>query len=344
MRPEQTEQLFVETLISQSIEQNKIAEGKIGAIEKLAGDASTRRYYRVATSCESFVVCLDEPILEDNREHEFIRVQKALSQNGVRVPKIYDVDTKKGYILEEDLGDVTLLKELASISSVEEEYAMYQPCIDLLLKMHHLNLEKYPSETFNKLSFDQEKLMSEVQFSIKHFINKFMKTTLSPNEEAILLSIFSELCGNLAARPRLFTHRDFHSRNIMVKNKEFVAIDFQDARQGIPQYDLCSVLDDCYYFLNEQNVDKLKRYYWDNLTNKNSYNKSFADFLEIYDMMAIQRVFKAIGSFSYIYSLRGDVRYIKHIGHSFEKLKKILFKYPRFFAMRSLLANIYYEH
>src|SRR3989339_398423 len=344
MRPEESERLFVETLINDSIEQAKLNGCRVGEIEKLAGDASTGRYYRATTTKDSYVVCLDETIHDGQREHEFIPVQRALLANGVRVPKIYDVDVRKGYILEEDLGNVTLLKKSAEITSITEEYLMYQHCMDLLLKIHHLKLDNYKNETFYKLAFDQEKLMSEVNFTIKHFINKFMKTTLSSADEAILINAYSELCGHISTLPRLFTHRDFHSRNIMVKNGEYIAIDFQDARMGIAQYDLCSVLDDCYYFLNEQNVDKLKKYYWDNLDSKKRSTKSYDEFLEIYDIMATQRVFKAIGSFSYIYSLRGDVRYIKHIGHSFEKLRKILFKYPKLTAIRSLLSTIYYEH
>jgi aminoglycoside/choline kinase family phosphotransferase len=130
----------------------------------------------------------------------------------------------------------------------------------------------------------------------------------------------------------------------MCKDNEHVVIDFQDARMGIPQYDLVSLLEDCYYSLNLDNLNNLKRYYWENFIKKNKKQTSYDEFLVLYDYMTIQRTFKAIGSFTYIYNLRNDERYLKYIGYSFEKLRKVLMKYDELKPLRLLLAKLYYEY
>ena len=59
--------------------------------------------------------------------------------------------------------------------------------------------------------------------------------------------------------------------------------------------------------------------------------------------MAIQRVFKAIGSFTYIYHTRKDERYLKYIGFAMEKIKVYLLSNPKYDKLRTLLISVYYE-
>ena len=139
-------------------------------------------------------------------------------------------------------------------------------------------------------------------------------------------------------------HRDYHSRNIMVVNEEVVVIDFQDARMGLPQYDLVSLLEDCYYKVSRDNKHDLKMIYWDNFLQKNCPQESKEEYLRLYDLMTIQRTFKALGSFAYIYKNRNDIRYLKYIGYAFENLRDVLFRYDEFRDLRVCLSEIYYEY
>ena len=141
----------------------------------------------------------------------------------------------------------------------------------------------------------------------------------------------------------VLTHRDFHSRNIMVKEKEFIMIDFQDARMGIPQYDLVSLLEDSYYDIMEENKKALIQYYFDSLSCEIHEQGNFLTFYDLYKDMLLQRAIKAIGSFSYIYELRKDVRYIKYIGHTLEKIRKTMMDDERYTSLRLLLSKYYYE-
>src|SRR5690606_29219861 len=133
MKPEHAERLFVEELVSSSIRSFKIPHGPIKNVDKLTGDASTRRYYRVLVSEVSYVVCIDDP-KSHNQEHPFLVLQKVLLENGVTVPDVLDVDLSKGYILEEDLGDQTMLTRLAEIRSVDEERSLYEASLDQMTK------------------------------------------------------------------------------------------------------------------------------------------------------------------------------------------------------------------
>ena len=129
----------------------------------------------------------------------------------------------------------------------------------------------------------------------------------------------------------------------MVKDGEFILIDFQDARMGIPQYDLVSLLEDCYYELSFDSREKLIEYYYENLPAEIHGQENFENFKCLYRDMALQRVFKAIGSFSYIYETRKDVRYVKYIGFAMEKLKCILLQDNKYEKLRKTLFGYYYE-
>lgn len=152
------------------------------------------------------------------------------------------------------------------------------------------------------------------------------------------------MCETLSNEPRALVHRDYHSRNLMIINGEQVVIDFQDARMGTPLYDLVSLLEDCYYQINTENKTKLIDYYFQTYFKKFDSSKTFEQFKELYDFMAIQRVFKAIGSFAYIYADRKDLRYIKYIGYAFEKVRSIMLKHPSFASERKILSSLYYAN
>ena len=213
-----------------------------------------------------------------------------------------------------------------------------------MISLHQIKAERYPDSNFRHLAFDHTKLMQEVDFSLKFFCDHFLQAKLGPKEREVIRSALDNICQKLEHETRVFTHRDYHSRNIMARGSEMAIIDFQDAMMGIPQYDLVSLLDDCYYELNQDNYQHLKNFYWENSLKNSGHQESFDEFNYLYDLMAIQRTLKAIGSFSYIVTLRNDQRYIKYIGYSFEKLKRLLIKYPKFNKARKVISGLYYAN
>lgn len=339
MKPELSEQLFIEELFENSREKLEHKDVKLNYIDKLTGDASTRRYYRLDCGPESYVACLDNPT--EPEKNSFVNVQQFLFDHNIRVPKIHDMNLKRGYILEEDLGNVTLLHYLSSIDSIEEEERAYKKIIKSLVDIHTIDQKNIDQSKIFDQKFDFEKYQWEIEFTLDFYFKRFLKIK-DPGEIKEILQEFKPICKNLAEQKMVLTHRDFHSRNIMVSNEEFIIIDFQDARWGIPQYDLASLLDDCYYKVHENIKIDLKKYYYEHLPSDIHGQGSFQNFLDLYDDMVIQRVFKAIGSFGYIFETRKDVRYIKYVGFAMEKIRKVMMKNPKYTNLRKVMFRNYY--
>ncbi len=338
MKPELSEQLFIEELFKSSISKAEDQDCQLENIDKLTGDASTRRYYRLFCNNKSFVACLDNPSAEG--ENNFVNVQKFLSSHGVRVPRIYDENLKKGYILEEDLGNETLLHYLSSVENSDKELEIYKKVIDPLIDIHKIPVRDVENSKLFNLKFDFDKLFWEIEFTLDYYYKRFLNIENAKDIEKIQ-ELFKPICQRLSSEKMVLTHRDFHSRNVMVKDGENIIIDFQDARWGIPQYDLASVLDDCYYKVTENNKLEIKKYYYDRL-GEEVIGQSWEKFNELYDDMVLQRVFKAIGSFGYIYATRKDVRYIKYVGFAMEKIRKVMMRNEKYDDLRKVMFRNYY--
>jgi len=343
MKPEQTERFFIEELFNKTQEKEVLKNEKLEEIDKLTGDASTRRYYRIFTDKDSYVVCLDNPFDDDFLKHPFLSVQHFLATHSIRVPRILDHNLSRGYSLQEDLGNETLLHRLGTITSSSEEFEIYKKIIDQLLELHRIPEQSIDNENLFQHRFDYQKFMDETRFTFKYFMNFFNKNM---DEELIgeLELLFDPIMKRLSAQKMVITHRDFHSRNIMIKNNQYYFIDFQDARWGIPQYDLVSLLEDCYYDLSEVSRNELKKYYFENLCPSIHGQDSYEQFLELYDDMLIQRVFKAVGSFCYIYNWRKDERYLKYIGFAMEKIRRVMMNKHKYRELKKKLFQHYYAN
>lgn len=329
---EQSEIFLVEELCKQAMEDGKIKMEKLSSVRKMTGDASTRRYFRVFSETENYVACLATP-----GEDAFATMKEVLQAADVRVPKLYDVSVNRGFFLEEDLGDVTFLKMLSNKRHESEQFDYYIKAIDQMINIHKIDIAAHPNAPFATLFFDEVKLMQEVRMTLDYFLGAYLKC-----EDALAIreieKLFRDIVTQIAKLPRVVCHRDFHSRNIMMKNEELIIIDFQDARQGPRQYDLASLIDDCYFKLGADAKDRLKKYYYEQAGLTGDYQQ----FLYQYDLVAIQRLFKAIGSFSYIYESRKDVRYLKYIGYAFENLRIKLMGLSDYAERAIVLSDIYY--
>ena len=205
-----SETLLVTNLLKRSIDKKKVGLKKIDKLVRLTGDASTRRYYRVYDGTCSFVACLDKPF-SDEQDSEFVSIQKIYLENAVSVPFIYDVSPENGYILEQDLGDCTLLSKLAETSSTVDELKLYQSVLDDLIKIHKIKIEDYPNSSFTKRSFDYNKLLSELEFTYKFMFKKFLNTNYSKKEESVLFSFFEKISSELSQGSKVVCYCDFYS-------------------------------------------------------------------------------------------------------------------------------------
>jgi len=318
--------------------------GKVDSISKIPGDASSRRYYRLSSQGQTFVVMRMEPFSEHNDKLPFIVLQRHLKEAGVDVPAIYATDPERGLMLLEDLGDATLLRHLQDVASADVERHLYERVIDALVDLQHgaspsskpANIDAF------KLRFDHEKLLWEMDNTIEHFYLMHLKRNIRAADRKIMHDGFSEICTFLADQPTVLAHRDFHSRNIMIKDDRLVMIDFQDARMGPATYDLASLLKDSYYQLEEGQIRNLIDYYIARREASSQIRIDHAHFHYEFDLMSVQRNFKAIGSFASFLNRRGDATYLKYIGNTFENIRRTLLRYPQYSRLREVLFHYYY--
>ncbi len=322
----------------------------VTSVSRIPGDASNRKYYRVKALEKSFILMKMESFADQKDSLPFLVVARHLLSSGVDVPQVLDLDAERGLILLEDLGDITLLRQLQGVSTSDGERHLYEKVIDSLVKFQVFASPRSGDGSIEafRLRFDYEKLMWEVDFTIEHLYKTYLKRDLSAQALGQIRDGFSEICSFLAEQPTTLTHRDFHSRNVMIsgsvgeEDARFVMIDFQDARMGPAQYDLASLLKDSYYQLEESQVVRLVDYYIARFEAASGKEIDRTQFVRVFDFMSIQRNFKAIGSFASFMNRRGDPTYLKYIGNTFENIRKDLLKYPRYSQMREALFFNYY--
>lgn len=293
-------------------------------IKKLKGDASERMYFRVTTAKkETFILMQDTDNPAKNSIKNYITLTEILLNSNVCVPHIYGKDVANNLLLLEDGGDISLFE--ATFKKDEQIIlSLYKKTIDEMIKIHETPVDAGDKPCFT-LAFDTEKLMWELDFFLTHA--KECGVFFSDADMTFLRAEFMEICDTISSTERVLTHRDYHSRNVMIKkNKPFV-IDFQDARMGTPAYDLCSLLKDSYINLEKHLVDKLLDYYF---AETNITAEQQQKFLEIFQLMTFQRSIKACGSFYYLNCKKNKKDYMKYIPVALEYAKEALAHFPKY--------------
>jgi aminoglycoside/choline kinase family phosphotransferase len=295
----------------------------------LAGDASTRRYYRIVHENRSWVLMQWEPFTDDGK-YPFLSVQRHFLKNGVHVPEVIDLSPGEGYVLLEDLGDLTLERRFWENQDQAHSIPYYKLAIDEIAKVHYGATSDQSDCTAFRVAFDHEKLLWEMNYGRTHLLEKFCELKFTETESRQIDKIFSQICTSLDAQEKFISHRDYHSRNLMIKFDKMRVIDFQDARMGPIQYDLVSLFKDSYVDLKDDVVDQLIEYYFEKRREAGMPALSRDQFNEIYEVQSIQRCFKACGSFASFYNMRNDRRYLKYLKHTLVRVKKSCMQFKKY--------------
>jgi len=300
----------------------------------LTGDASDRRYFRVILPDAPSIVLALYSASFDVRSLPFVNVATLLSRMPVPVPSVFGHADDLGVLALQDLGDVTLQAHLGAASRAEHA-ALYRQAVALIAEMQRRGQDLASPEFLPYgIAFDVDKLTWELDFFTKHFLEAYRGVTLSEPERDALRGEFAVLVRELAAEPRVLCHRDYHSRNLMLHESQLYIIDFQDARLGPDTYDLVSLLRDSYVDLPEQTVDELMAYFLALKGNAGSEK----EFRNRFDVMALQRNLKALGTFGYQTTARRNPVYIQYIPRTLRYVRNNLARQPRFERMWELLS------
>ncbi len=306
-------------------------------VYQLAGDASNRRYYRVVHQNQSWVLMRWEPFDPDN--YPFLSVLNHFAKNQVNVPTVVGMDPALGLVLLEDLGDLTLERKFWESQNQEGSLPFYKQAIDEIVKIHFKATADKSDCTAFKIQFDVEKFLWEMNYGRDNLLVGVCKFQFNDKISAELSKAFTDICERLHEEPKYIAHRDYHSRNLMIKFDDMRVIDFQDARLGPIQYDLVSLLRDSYVNLNDQMAHLLLEDYLAKAKPYLPKDFSRGHFDDIYELQTIQRCFKACGSFSSFYNLRNDTRYLKYISHTLKKVLKSLSLFPEYKVFADVLID-----
>lgn len=302
-------------------------------IYQLAGDASARKYYRIIHNEKTYVLMVWEPF--DEASYPFINVLKHFDQAHVQVPKIVATSANLGVILLEDLGDLTLERKYWETSQPENSWEFYQKALDEIIKIHTTATTSNHPTVAKQIEFDTAKFMWEMNYAKTHLIDGLLKFKMDVSLAQELDKVFNDFCSKLHQEPKVICHRDYHSRNLMIKLNRIYVIDFQDARMGPIQYDLVSLLKDSYVDIPDSYAEKMLKYYFDHT----SFLKSRDQFNRIYELQSVQRCFKACGSFASFMNARGDTRYLKYLPRTLERIMQSLDYFPEYKILKNILID-----
>ncbi len=279
-------------------------------IVPLTPDASTRNYFRIPWQKGRAVAAVyPEPF--DPDFHPYLDVTRLFLESGIPVPEIYAVDGEHGVIVQEDLGDRQLFRIYEEAEKDEcDEYK--ERAVNLIAQIQKATDAAHEQQSIaSRLAFDEAKLAWELDFFVEHYFGSLLGEKLRHAEAAELKAELNDIAAELAARPRVLCHRDFHAANLMVDGDQRLRIvDHQDARMGPVTYDLVSFLLD--RRLEPPSLAELRAYRLLLLAERRLLGLEALDPDEIakeFRLMTIQRGLKATGTFSYQTAVcnRGDV-------------------------------------
>lgn len=263
--------------------------GKSFTLSPASADASFRRYFR-ATFSDGTLIIMDAPPQQEDCTH-FINIAKTFAMAGVHVPAVLAQDLVQGFLLLSDLGSTTYLQALSDAPGSADQ--LYGDAADALIK---IQLASRPGVLPD---YDATLLLRELNLFPDWYVAKHLQAVLSAEQQAELTAVFDLIVQNNLAQPRVFVHRDYHSRNLMVTLPNPGILDFQDAVYGPVTYDLVSLFKDAYIHWDEERVlDWLIRY-WEKARKAGlPVAADFADFYRDFEWMGVQRHIKVLGIFA----------------------------------------------
>jgi len=319
--------------------------------QTLTPDASTRKYYRIAAAArphEPLIVSL-YPSPFNPHDNSFLDVTRLFEQANLPVPKIVDVAGTEGIILQEDLGDMSLAQWLGEAEAKGDAAGaeeMLRRSIELIARIQSATVLAYTMDSVaSSLAFDEDKLSWELNYFFDHFFGSYRQHQFANEEAAAIKRDLQSIAVELAARPRVLTHRDYHAMNLMVDNRgDLRVIDHQDARMGPATYDLVPLLVERRLEPADETWVEAHQDLFLQLRGKLGLPKIEVEDLRYeFNLMTVQRQLKATGTFSYQTAVVGrGVVYEQYIKPAVATVLRAMSKpgmkeYP---ALRAALENL----
>jgi len=309
---------------------SRLYPGQSFSLAPASTDASFRRYFRATFADGHTMIVMDAP-----PEHEdcgpFIRVAQLFGEAGVQVPKVLAQDIEQGFLLLSDLGSTTYLAALDDASADR----LYREANEALVKI------QLASRPGTLPDYDETLLTREMRLFPEWYVGKHLGVTMTSAQQEVLEQAFALLNRNILAQGRVYVHRDYHSRNLMVCDNNPGILDFQDAVYGAITYDLVSLLKDAYIHWDEERVLDWAVRYWEKARKAGlPVPADFGEFYRDFEWMGAQRHLKVLGIFARLYHRDGKEGYLKDMPLVMEYLRKACDRYRQLGPLLKLLDEV----
>jgi N-acetylmuramate 1-kinase len=266
-------------------------------ISKIEGSASDRSNFRVSTASESFVLT-EGNYVEENRT--FFLLSDFFASIGDFTPRVLFTHKDQTLYLQENVGEKCLLEQLKSCGENENTKTLFKQSLEKLVQMQVFGGEKIdPKWLYDYTHFDYLTVMHDL-FYFKHFFLDLLAIPYSKNK---LLQDFDQLAKKIdAIESTSFMHRDFQSRNIMIKENKVFVIDFQGGMMGLPVYDLVSLIWQSRANLSESFKQELKLFYFETYNKQNKQTKKSLSkdaFEQQYELCLTVRLLQVLGAYGF---------------------------------------------
>lgn len=294
-------------------------------LELVSGDASFRKYYR----CQGKIFVDAPPATEKNAE--FVRNAQLLKNAGICAPEVLACDLKNGYMCVSDLGTVTF----ANAVTCDNLAQMYKNAVNAALAVSSMDCTFEP--------YDDAFIDRELMIFKEWYLEKHCGVILSGENQKLWDATCEVMRVNNRNQPHAPMHRDFHGRNLMIKDGSIAVIDFQDMVWGPVTYDLVSLMRDCYFTLPAELHDELLSYAHDRLCERGTYGENkiaLNEFRNQYAITGTQRHLKAMGIFCRLFYRDGKDAYFQYLDRTLGYVEQAAEECPELAPLKKLLNGL----
>lgn len=299
-------------------------------LKPISGDGSIRRFWRIENGQGNAFVAVAPPKGGGERDWAEAsaswKIGSHLRAAGIAVPEIFGFDEDRKLLIYEDLGNRHLHAlivglDLQDDDDLEIARSYYHKAVDQLILLQFEGARDFCTDWCWDTPRYDRKLMLERESG--YFLSAFWQGWLEREVPDGLLDEFRLLADQAAAIDAgYFLHRDFQSRNIMVKDGAVRIIDYQGGRLGPLGYDLASLLIDPYVALPIQLQSELFDYYYVKLSLRLELARE--EFKRQFLLLALQRNLQIIGAFAFLSRVRGKLFFQDYIEPAARSLTRLL--------------------
>lgn len=280
-----------------------------------SADASFRRYLRIDASSmpagASLIIMDAPPDKEDCRP--FVKVAGLMADAGLNVPRVLAWDEASGFMLLDDLGTQTMI-DVVNREDPQANQGLYLSAVDALVAWQAASRPGVLPD------YDEALLARELALFPDWYLGRHRGIQVEGALRETLDGMFRLIIERNLASPRVYVHRDFMPRNLMMPREmsssprpgmRLGVLDFQDAVYGPITYDIASLMRDAFLSWDEEFVLDITVRYWQKAQKAGlPVDPDFGEFYRAVEWMGLQRHLKVAGIFARLTLRDGKPRYL----------------------------------